>query len=379
MLKQSSCHVTHNSLRAHTRRLPQRVYQNGSSSSRNTGCATQRGEGRPSTTRQGGKANIRSQSKQASNPKKNLGAFNSCPFSFPFYSSPSWLVVFSQNPWPPQFYLLLLLNPYPPPGRPRSCCGIHCLLLSCSAVRQCSREEFKGRGCFLSPEPGHSTPRQKPHLPSGLSPAPVLTRQPGEGWGGGGSSDLALFFQLTAALGAITRPVCSLLWIAALLSISLSLCLQPTSLPIPTPLPLHLCLAQSGAADTVAVAACGVEALQLDWERIAQRRGRAFEEHLLLQRGGEVEVGLTAGQRKSQRNLQEQQAWGARLWPCLWPCWDCAACSSPEEGRALEGSFLFQGIRCKINLRMSLRLRAWNLLWTSQGEALSAGGPQKRP
>lgn len=80
----------------------------------------------------------------------------------------------------------------------------------------------------------------------------------------GGSSGLALFFQLTAALEAITRPVCSLRWIAALLSISLSLCLQPTSLPIPTPLPLHLCLAQSGAADTVAVAACGAEALQLD-------------------------------------------------------------------------------------------------------------------
>lgn len=87
-------------------------------------------------------------------------------------------MVFSQNPCPPPFYLLLL---HPPPGRPRSCCGIHCLLLSCSAVSQCSSEEFKGRGCFLSPEPGHSSPRQRPHLPSGLSPAPVLTRQPGEG------------------------------------------------------------------------------------------------------------------------------------------------------------------------------------------------------
>lgn len=39
-----------------------------------------------------------------------------------------------------------------------------------------------------------------------------------------------------------------------------------------------------------------------------QRRRRDFEELPLLQRRGEVEVGLTAGQPKSQRNLQEQQA-----------------------------------------------------------------------
>lgn len=105
-------------------------------------------------------------------------------------------MVFSQKKTlsSPSFHLAR----HPPPGRPHSCCGVLCLLLSCSVVSQCSSEEFKGRICFLSPSRDIQALVRGPHLPSGLSPAPVLTRRPGEG---DPPAFLALFFQLTTALG----------------------------------------------------------------------------------------------------------------------------------------------------------------------------------